>query len=162
GIAYVATNIDDGMKGRKSQLRWAQASSASPASMTDWTVVVIAEIKIPCAGLCGDTMKCVAADDTCVAPDSTPCTPDCTGDNACIGGSCVATRPDPKVTDIPEGTGQFASAVRLPDGRPAIAYYDRSTGDLELAVLDPSGMWNIVPLDAHSETDTGQWASAAV
>jgi hypothetical protein len=160
GIAYMATNVDDGMNGKKAQLRWAQASRSNPGS-GDWTIETIAEVKIPCTGLCAAGLVCVAETDVCTATD-TSCPAECAADvEACVAGACVAIRPDTSLKDIPEGTGLFASAGRLGDGTAVVAFHDRSTGDLNLAVHQ-AGLWTIVPLDASTDGDTGQWASLAV
>lgn len=163
GIAYMVHNIDDGAGGRKSELRWAQASTTDPLAEQDWTVSILHEEAIPCAGLCGDdaVFACVAETNLCAAIETT-CAAECTGDTACVGGNCVAIVPTSTVDDFPDGTGLYASAGRLPDGRPVVAFYDRVLGDLNLAVLDTSGAWIIVPLDAEEPTDRGQWSSLAV
>jgi hypothetical protein len=161
GVAYMATGIDDGKGGKKSQLRWAQAKNATPAAQADWTVTVVAEAGIPCAGLCKTSEVCVKATAVCQVPETT-CGDTCAGDTACVGGMCTDILPSPSFTDLPEGTGLFASAGRLPDDRPVIAFHDRSTGDLRLAVLEAAGTWSVVPLDATPEADTGQWASLVV
>ncbi|HTM19290.1 MAG TPA: hypothetical protein VL172_02245, partial [Kofleriaceae bacterium] len=66
----------------------------------------------------------------------------------------------PGFEDVPAGTGLFAGAARLPDGRPVIACYDRLAGDPLLAVRDGDG-WAIDRLDA-ADADRGQWISMAV
>lgn len=163
GIAYMAHAIDDGMGGKRAQLRWAQASSAAPKSEADWSVAIVAEVGIPCTGLCGDpdVSACVVASNRC-EPVAATCAPECSGDTACVGGACVDIIPLPEAVDLPEGTGLFASAGRLPDGAPVVAFYDRTTGDLRLAYRDAAGAWQLAPLDAAPETDRGQWASLAV
>lgn len=162
GIAYLATAVPDGAGGLKSQLRWAQAASASPTATTDWSITVIAEAGIPCAGLCGDAsaFACVASNNKCAMIEST-CSSSCADGQACVGGSCVGIVKAPAVEDLPEGPGLFASAARLPSGDPVVAFYDRSGGDLKLATFS-AGTWTITSVAVAAETDMGQWASLAV
>jgi hypothetical protein len=162
-IAYMASRVPDGSNGFKAQLKWAQASSATPASSADWTISVIYEAPIPCAGLCGDPAAnaCVAATNQCAVIEAT-CSTACGSTQACVGGTCVDTLADPGPTvDLPEGPGLFASAGRLPDDKPVVAFYDRTQGDLMLASFD-GATWTTIPLDSQMTTDTGQWSSLAV
>jgi hypothetical protein len=162
GVAYMTAAIPDGT-GFKAQLKWAQAMVAAPTAPTDWTVSVVHEARISCAGLCGDPAAnvCVKASLSCAVKDS-GCAGGCSGGSECVAGACAEVIPAPaEVIDLPEGPGLFASAGRLPDGKPVIAFYDRSTGDLELATTD-GVTWTITPLDAVAETDTGQWSSLFV
>lgn len=163
GIAYLAYAVENADGTLKAQLRWAQARSTAPSGPGDWTIETIAEAVTPCAGLCGAGRFCVAASNSC-KPKDTGCNPACDEDNAqgCVAGACVQVMPDPKAVDLPEGTGLFASAGRLPDGRPVVAFYDRNQGDLLLAVRGSDGAWTVAPLDASPDTDRGQWASLAV
>lgn len=158
-IAYLASPVD-GQSGEKlGQLRFAQASSPSPSSEADWTVAVLDEVVIPCAGLCETGTACVADTLQCTATDAT-CPAECGTDEACVAGACVATLPDPATSDMAEGTGLFARLRYLPDGTAVIAYYDRAAGDL---VVQHSGAaWTRTAVDAAPETDTGMFASAAV
>jgi uncharacterized protein (TIGR03382 family) len=55
---------------------------------------------------------------------------------------------------LPEGTGLFANAARLGDGRPVIAYYDREHGDLKLATYD-GGEFTTEILDGDDGGDVG-------
>ncbi|MCG8418921.1 MAG: hypothetical protein MJE77_13370 [Proteobacteria bacterium] len=65
------------------------------------------------------------------------------------------------VAELPAGTGLYPSAGYLPDGRIAVAFYDRNRGDLRLAT-GGTGAWNVVALDSDQSTDTGQWTSLAI
>ena len=56
--------------------------------------------------------------------------------------------------DMPRGLGLFASAAHLPDGSPAVAYYDRSNDALMLATRTAGG-WNTQQIDEGA----GQFAS---
>jgi hypothetical protein len=161
GIAYMATRVPDGAGGFKSQLRWAQAANASPASESDWSITVVAEAAIPCAGLCdAATEACVASTNQC-APMETTCSATCSDTEECVGGACVAIVKPPAVEDLPEGPGLFASAGRLPSGDPVIAFYDRTAGDLKLATFS-AGTWSLLPVAVDTQTDMGQWASLIV
>jgi MYXO-CTERM domain-containing protein len=163
GVAYMVANIPDGMGGFTSQLKWAQAASATPTSTADWTITVIHEAPVPCAGLCGpeDANACVKATNTCAVIEGT--CGGCGDGTACVGGACVEVLPaPPAVTDLYEGAGLFASAGRMPDGTPVVAFYDRTQGDLLLAAYDGVSAWTVTPLDALAATDTGQWCSLAV
>lgn len=73
----------------------------------------------------------------------------------------AVSEPTGEIDDLHMGSGLFASAGRLPDGRPVIAHYDRDGGDLYLSVRDGDG-WRATALDVDPETDTGRWASLAV
>jgi hypothetical protein len=163
GIAYMAAAVPDGAGGFKSQLRWAQASSASPGASTDWSITVVHEAAVPCAGLCGDdsVFACVTASNTCAMKEDT-CATACAADTeACVAGACVAITKTPVAEDLPEGPGLFASAARLPSGDPVVAFYDRTGGDLLLASFS-AGTWSVTPVAAGADTDMGQWASLAV
>src|SRR6185295_8210391 len=52
--------------------------------------------------------------------------------------------------DLVEGTGLFASSGRLSDGRPVVAFFDRTRTDLMIAVRD-GGVWTVTPLDAGTD-----------
>jgi hypothetical protein len=162
GIAYLATAVPDGAGGFKSQLRWAQAATASPAATTDWSVSVIAEGGIPCAGLCGDETEfaCVKSSNTCAMIEST-CSAACGDGQACVSATCVDIVKAPLSEDLPDGPGLFASAARLPSGDPVVAFYDRTTGDLKLATFS-AGTWTVSNLAVSPATDMGQWASLVV
>jgi hypothetical protein len=159
-IAYLVVGVDDGAGGALAQLRYARASSPYPQSSGDWTVTVVDEAAITCAGLCGAGTRCVVAGATERCAATTSDCGDCGGGQVCVAGVCVAAVPDPPAHDVPPGTGLFLELVRLGDGRPAIVHYDRTGGDLVMHVLD--GDWTRVALDAGAGTDHGMWASAAV
>jgi MYXO-CTERM domain-containing protein len=161
GIAYLATAVPDGAGGFKSQLRWAQAASTSPAATSDWSVSVVAEGSIPCAGLCDDSQfACVKSSNTCQMIEST-CAAACGDGKACISATCVDVVAAPVAEDLPDGPGLFASAARLPSGDPVVAFYDRTSGDLKLATFS-AGTWTVSNLAVETATDMGQWASLIV
>src|SRR5687768_4453923 len=66
----------------------------------------------------------------------------------------------PAFEDVPAGTGLFAAAGRLPDGRAVVGFYDQIAGDPMLAVRD-GGTWTTAAVDADGD-DRGQWTSLAV
>lgn len=153
-IAYMATHIDDGASGRKSQLRIAQAGTGSPSATSDWTVTVLDEAGIPCTGLCDSGSACVA-DTLLCAPIESGCAEDCGSGNACIAGACAAIL-EPIATDMAEGTGLFANLAFV-SGGPVVVYYDRSVGDL--VMQENNGGWTRVEIDASADTDRGMFAS---
>jgi len=160
-IAYMATELDDGLGGRKTELRYAQANSPDPRSASDWTITVLDEAAVSCAGLCGDgaCLEQQTVDgpaERCVTPTA-DCPADCASGEVCYGGACVAKIPDPAAYDMPQGVGLFADQAVMADGRRAIVYYDRTNGDLMMQIFD--GSWTKQPIDASANSDTGQWAS---
>jgi len=166
-IAYLAVGNDDGMGHRVTELRLARASKKDPGE-ADWSTTVVASAPGSCAGLCGAGLSCVAgavaADpERCVAP-TTDCAPACGTGDVCAARACLTEVADPNVADLATGTGLFASLVVLPDGRLAVAFYDRTQHALELAVESGAGtnMFHEASLDATPSGDRGMWASAAV
>jgi hypothetical protein len=131
-------------------------------SQSDWTVTVLDEAQIPCAGLC--TGNAVCAEDAsglqrCATPTS-DCATACADGEACVSGVCLVDVPDPPTYDYPHGIGLFPSLLYLPSANPAVAYFDRDNGDLLMQVFDTS--WTRVPIDAELPTDTGFFVSTAV
>jgi uncharacterized protein (TIGR03382 family) len=64
--------------------------------------------------------------------------------------------------DLPTGTGLYASAGSLADGRLAIAFHRDQTGDLMLAVERAEGGWQLIELDAGADRYRGPWSTLAV
>jgi hypothetical protein len=144
-----------------SQLRFATASTELPGSSGDWTVEVIDEVVISCAGLCLDGGACVESaefGEVC-ALVTDDCGEPCSEDQACVAGVCEGVIAPPASYDLNPGTGLFASQVTLPDGRAAVVYYNAEAGDL-MAAVDDGGSWTLVPLDAAAATDTGAHLAA--
>jgi hypothetical protein len=160
-IAYMAVGVRDGAGGRTAQLRYARANNALPESEASWTVSILDEAPISCAGLCDDGQACLPVDtgEQCTAVTN-DCSADCGDGQACVGGSCTDIVPDPAADDIPGGVGLFADLDFLPDGRPVVVYYDRANGDLIMQVSETS--WTRIELDADPATDTGMNADLAV
>ena len=168
-IAYLAVGVDDGMGHRNTELRLARAAVTTPG-MSDWHTAPVPVAVAPgtCAGLCSAGTTCAAPatagdPESCLAATS-DCTTACSTTQVCHAGACLTTVADPTVSDLPTGTGLFASLVVLPDGRLAIAYYDRANRALVLAVETGAGanQFTEVTLDAVTPGDRGMWASAIV
>ena len=166
-VAYLAIGVDDGMGHRTTELRLARAGKPEP-DLGDWTFATIAAGPGTCAGLCASGTACVAGPaagdpESCIAP-TTDCTTACATGDVCVSGACQTEVVDPKLDDLPTGTGLFVSLVVLPDGRLAAAYYDRNSRGLELAVEDSAGSNTFTEstLDAVTPGDRGMWASAVV
>jgi hypothetical protein len=166
-IAYLAVGNDDGMGHLVTELRVVRASSTSPGE-SDWSATVVASAPGTCAGECAAGLACVAGlaatdPETCVAP-TIDCTPACGAGDVCSAGACVTEILDPQIAELATGTGLFASLVVLPDGRLAVAYYDRAKHALALAVESGAGtnLFTETALDATPAGDRGVWASAAV
>jgi hypothetical protein len=166
-IAYLAVGNDDGMGHRVTELRIARATRKDPDEGA-WSTTVITDAPGTCAGLCGAGTTCVAGvapgmPERCVAA-TTDCTPGCGTGDVCSARACLTEVVDPTVAELATGTGLFASLVVLPDGRLAVAYYDRTRRALALAVETGAGtnLFTQASLDAAPAGDRGMWASAAV
>jgi MYXO-CTERM domain-containing protein len=166
-IAYVVTGVPGAAGTRTTELRLARASSATPSSPGDWNIVAIATAPSSCGGMCGSE-ACVAAategdPETCAAPSGT-CNPVCADTDVCVAGACRAEIPDPKVEDIPGGTGLFPTLMLMPDGRMAVVFYDRVRTALVALVESGPGSASFTEtiLDGADAADDGMWASAAV
>ena len=70
----------------------------------------------------------------------------------------------PAYPTLPEAVGLFADLGQLPDGRLAIAYYDRIDGDVYVSVepIAADAPWQKIPLHANDVTDTGEHTSLVV
>ena len=166
-IAYLAVGKDDGMNHRVTELRLARAATSDPSS-TDWTKAVIATGIGTCAGLCtgGACIAGAAATDpeVCITPTN-DCTAACSSGSVCSAGACVKEIVDPKLDDLPTGTGLFVKLVLLTDGRLAAVYYDRTNRALAIAVESAKGtsMFTETVLDgAVAGQDRGMWSTAVV
>lgn len=159
-IAYMVVGIPGPDGARLDQLRYARANVAAPDSADDWTITVLEERTVSCAGLCASGEECalVGGAEQCVTPTG-DCSADC-GADVCLQGVCVAAIGAPPAYELPGGAGLFAKLAFLTGDRPAIAFYDRSTADLILKVGGPT--WTTYPLDADPVTDTGMWVSMVV
>ncbi len=162
-IAYIALGIDDGAGHRNTELRFARASTNSPASPSDWVVNAIATGVGSCGGLCGAGEACVDTMEgqTCTAI-ANDCTATCADTEACIAGACVAAFAEPEIVDLATGTGLFVDLVLLNDGRFAAVYYDRNARELRVATENGpgTGVFTETTLDGGGANDRGMWASA--
>ena len=148
------------------ELRFARASSDEPTDRGDWTVSTVATAIGSCAGRCGDGRVCLAGaadgdDPTCATP-TTDCAAACGDDEACVAGTCRAAIPTPTASDLPQGTGLFATLVTLTDGRFAIVHYDRRRTSLVLLVETSAGASTFTETVLDGTGDRGLWASAVV
>ncbi|MGZ3407680.1 MAG: hypothetical protein ACXVAN_14620, partial [Polyangia bacterium] len=121
-IAYSAW-VAKGTSGMpESQLRWAQATTTTPTSSSDWMVTVVDSRLASSDGAPGTDMG--------IGPDMAMPPPDMAG-----------TTPGDVL--LPEGIALMASAARKPDGSPGIAYYDRTRGNLRFVEWNAStNAWN--------------------
>ncbi|MGZ3437989.1 MAG: MYXO-CTERM sorting domain-containing protein, partial [Polyangia bacterium] len=121
-IAYSAW-VAKGTSGMpESQLRWAQATTTTPTSSSDWMVTVVDSRLASSDGAPGTDMG--------IGPDMAMPPPDMAG-----------TTPGDVL--LPEGIALMASAARKPDGSPGIAYYDRTRGNLRFVEWNTStNAWN--------------------
>jgi hypothetical protein len=122
-IAYSAW-VQNGVSGMpESQLRWAQATTPTPTSSSDWVITVV--------------------DSRLASSDGAPSTPDMGigPDMAMPPADMAGTTPPDEI--LPEGIALMASAARKADGTPGIAYYDRTRGNLRYVEYNPStNAWN--------------------
>ncbi len=159
-IAYLALNISDGSGGFRSELRWATASSATPAAAADWTVTVIDKAAMSCQSLCSSSEVCVVKADgsSSCQTKGTGCSPACGTDQACVGGACKTILADQKYVDVPLANGLWPTAVSTTSG-PVVVYYDRRAGRLKGAT--PSGgAWKTAVLRGSGSEDVGAFATA--
>jgi MYXO-CTERM domain-containing protein len=166
-IAYVVTGVVAADGSRHTELRLARATSAQPSGPGDWNISALATAPSSCGGMCG-SQHCVApamdgAPETCAAESGT-CTAACGDTQVCVGGACRDEVPDPKVEDLPGGTGLFPTLLLMPDGRLTVVFYDRvRTALVALSESGPgTGSFAETVLDGADDADKGMWASAAV
>ncbi len=129
------------------QVRVRTANVAVPASADDFGAAVVLDAvpsPLPCAGTCGGRRVCRSDTNLCEVPErASACDPGCDAETeACMEiadgeRACVAVAFPPSVTSLPEGVGLFADADWLPSGAIAVAYYDRSAGNLRYVEFDP-------------------------
>lgn len=171
-IAYMVTGIANG-KGYKSELRVAVAATDHPTSSADWTISVADTTAISCAGRCATGSACIMTPmvagmpngdksiSTCVPVDAAMCPAMCSGTQVCIAAKCTDILVPQKAPDVPEGTGLFTQALRLPGGL-LLVYYDHSQGDLKMASQQSGGGFKITLIDGGDPlTDVGQFPAAA-
>ncbi|MEO8553931.1 MAG: hypothetical protein ABI678_28350, partial [Kofleriaceae bacterium] len=141
-IAYMTLGGDDGMGHRMTELRIARAASTEPGE-ADWIIKPVASAAGSCAGLCGGSDACVAGaaatDPQVCTAGTTDCTAACAAGDVCYMGACQTVLADPKLDDLPSGTGLFAKLLVLSDGRLAIVAYDQTRRALVLNVETGKG-----------------------
>jgi hypothetical protein len=133
-IAYSAW-VASGVSGMpESQLRWAQATTTTPTSSSDWMVTVL--------------------DSRLASSDGAPPSDMGTGPDMAMPPPDMAGTTPPDVL-LPEGIALMAAASRKADGSPGIAYYDRTRGNLRYVEWNPTTMaWN-KPTVLDGEDATG-------
>lgn len=163
-VAYMLTGLVDPADPtrRLGQLRYAVAQVADPSDASDWAVEVVDGTHIPCTGLCNDGELCVGSTWAC-APEDTSCG-ECGAGEGCVGGVCVAILDDPPdwmEADHPEGIGLYVSAGLLADGRPVLAYHDRTLGIARLAIHDGAA-WSAATVEGDQYHDVGLYISMTI
>jgi hypothetical protein len=117
----------------------ASATSATPASPTDWVLTVAASAPMPCRpGLCADGESCLEDSGLC-ANDTGDCGAACADDEICYMASCQVELPSVYIEDMPPAYGMYTSLARTTNGL-ALVYYDRTAGDL-LGARFVGGAW---------------------
>ena len=166
-LAYAVTGVTVADGTRATELRLARADSEAPNNPGNWTITTLATAPASCAGLCG-SQHCMEpaneGDPQVCMSTSGACSPDCGSGEVCIDSVCRTEVPDPKVDDLPGGTGLFPNVLLMPDGRVVVVFYDRvRTALVALSESGPgSGSFTEVVLDGGDGADEGMWASAVV
>lgn len=161
-VAYLVTGVSAGSGNFKSEVRWAQATKASPALAGDWVISTVESSAMPCQNLCETTEACVVNTDktsTCKTT-STGCASSCGTAKACVGNKCVDTLDDSKLIELPMASGLFVTALEVSTG-PMAVYYDRVGGNLR-AALRAGGKWTSAILKGTTKDDVGAYCSAAL
>jgi hypothetical protein len=162
-IVYLALNIPGTTSGTYfSELRFAQAKAAVPASASDWTLSTIESVQMSCRNLCATDEVCVQKSDkssSCQKKGS-GCTATCTSSQACVGGACVTVLATTTYTDVPEASGLWP-AIAVASGAPVVVYYNRIAGSLRAAALGGS-TWKTATVKGSSTTDVGAFPSVAL
>jgi hypothetical protein len=139
-IAYSAW-VQKGMSGMpESQLRWAQANTATPTSSSDWTITVL------------DSRPTTATSSTDggVVMDMAMAA----GDGGVDGGMSTPATPVDEL--LPPGIALMSAAARNQMDLPAVVYYDYDRGNLRYVAFDPNmGKWT-VPAILDGEDSTGK------
>lgn len=122
-IAYSAWVMNGTSGMPETQLRWAQATTPTPTSASDWMISVVDSRLQSDNGAPPPTGDMGAPDMAMTPPDMAGTTP-------------------PDVL-LPEGIALMASAARKADGSPGIVYYDRTRGNLRYVEWNTStNAWN--------------------
>ncbi|GAB4211119.1 MAG: hypothetical protein OHK0013_32530 [Sandaracinaceae bacterium] len=153
-IAYMRVEpASDGSGRLRSAVRVATAASATPAATSDWTSTEVSGLDVACRPqFCGEGEVCLETG-SCVTP-TTGCPSACTGDTACVAGSCQATLPDPYIEDLFPGRGLYAQLAAAGSGL-ALTFYDRTQGNLWGAAFDGTAWGTPFLIDGYSRTGAG-------
>ncbi|MFH2010693.1 MAG: MYXO-CTERM sorting domain-containing protein [bacterium] len=161
-VAYMVNGLPDPATpgAFTSELRYAVAQVAEPADASDWVVEVADSTPMRCTGLCASDEVCVQSTLACTPED--PSCGGCGTNEGCVAGACVPIWPDTGFTaEHPEGTGLFVHAGLLSDGRPVLAYHDRSAAVARIAIHDGAA-WNASIVEGDSWTDIGLYISMTI
>ncbi|HEY3446846.1 MAG TPA: dickkopf-related protein [Myxococcales bacterium] len=148
-------------------VKLARARIEHPRAESDWAVEMVdcaARPPPPCYGCVGSGAKVCVLDAT--APGGTVCmgssagcAPACSTGQVCtVGNKCMPQGSPTELADVPRGMGLFPSlAFKL--GNPAIAYYDRTKGNLVAAQWSGTA-WDRKTLDGEDANgDSGNVGS---
>jgi hypothetical protein len=164
-IAYVATNLAGTGGERKTELRLARSSKATP-NESDWTITVIASSVASCAGVCAAGQACVVSTATptsqACAAITTDCAAACASGQSCVAGMCRQAFAAPPAPDLATGSGLFVNLLNLPGGRLAAVYYNRAKTSLVIAVESAAGSSQFTETVLDATGDRGMFASAVV
>jgi len=160
-VGYMVNGLVDPTNpaARISELRYAVAAVTDPTDASDWDIDVVDQTQVPCTGLCGTDEVCVADTWLCAAED-TACG-DCVEGEGCVAGVCVPILEEPAYVDHPEGIGLYVHASHLADGRPVLAYHDRTHGLARLAIHD-GAVWQTHTLEGDDYHDTGLYMAMVI
>ena len=161
-VAYLVTGVSAGSGNYRSELRWAQATKASPATSGDWVISTVEAAAMPCRNLCATGEACVVNTDltsTCMKT-STGCSSSCGTGKACVGDKCVDALDDSKLIELPQASGLFVSALQVSTG-PMAVYYDSIGGNLR-AALRAGGKWSSAVIKGTTKDNVGAYCSAAM
>ena len=168
-IAYMSATVvvNPDQPVAESRLIWLAASAAMPDD-AGWTPTTLdfGDVFFACGGGC-DSGECRLDTNVCESPaPASACNDSCGDGEACFGTTCIDIAVE-GLDVLPEGVGLFASAVRTSDGSGAVAYYDRTGGDLRL-VRQIGGAWQTPEIldgravDGTDTTDAGQFCNLFV
>jgi len=167
GISYMVAEVLDPADGLVySELRYAQASTATPASGSDFAVVTVDRLNVtgPCATPCATGSFCRLDNSQCEAPvaDSV-CGSGCASEERCFGAGTCAVVVDPAaLVDWQPGVGLHSAQARYSDGRVALAYYDSANGDLRFAKQSAGGAFDAPVVLSGADGNSGLWPSIAI
>jgi MYXO-CTERM domain-containing protein len=159
-VAYQV--IEPGTAGwTRAKVRIARATSASPASSSDWTFEdAVKEEQTPCFNeSCSLGTVCLAAAtgiDPICAQETSGCAAGCS--NKCVKSpadgkpACLATKP--AFTAYPNAVGLDISLAVSPSGALGLVFYDRQHGNLRGATF-AGGSWKSTPATAPIDGWTG-------